>query len=87
MICAFCAFLWRVLAFIGGYTFGEGVPVDAEHQGRVGEVLLVLHEGFLDVELFEFAECLVEKDAAFEHFVDQAFESGVNQSSFPVNSL
>jgi hypothetical protein len=24
---------------------------------------------------------------AFEHFVDQGFESGVNQSSFPVSSL
>jgi hypothetical protein len=24
---------------------------------------------------------------AFEHFVDQAFEASVNQSSFPVSSL
>jgi hypothetical protein len=24
---------------------------------------------------------------AFEHFVDQAFETGMNQSSFPVSSL
>jgi hypothetical protein len=24
---------------------------------------------------------------AFEHFVDQAFEAVMNQSSFPVNSL
>jgi hypothetical protein len=24
---------------------------------------------------------------AFEHLVDEAFEAGVNQSSFPVNNL
>ena len=84
---AFCAFLWRVLAFVSGDSFGEGVPVDAEHYGRVGEVLIVFRKGLLNVELFEFAQCLVEKDVAFEHFVDEAFESGVNQSSFPVNNL
>ena len=61
--------------------------MDAEHYGRVREVLLVFREGLLDVELFEFAERLIEKDAAFEHFIDEAFESGVNQSSFPVNNL
>ena len=35
MICDFCAFLWRVLSFIGGDTFGEGVPMDAEDDGSV----------------------------------------------------
>ncbi len=61
--------------------------MDAEHGGRVGEVLFVFCERLFDVELFEFAERLIEKDVAFEHFVDEAFESGVNQSSFPVSSL
>ena len=87
MVCAFCAFLWRLLAFIGGNAFGEGVAVDAEDGGRVGDVLLVTSEGLLDVELLEFAERFVEKDVAFEHFVDQVFETVVNQSSFPVSSL
>ena len=44
-------------------------------------------QGFLYVELFELAQGLIQKDVALEHFLDQAFESGVNQSSFPVNNL
>ena len=61
--------------------------MDAEDGGRVGDVLLVTGERLLDVELLEFAERFVEKDVAFEHFVDQIFETVVNQSSFPVRSL
>ena len=61
--------------------------MDAEHGGRVGEVLLVAGERFLDVELLEFAERFIQKDVAFEHFVDQGFETIMNQSSFPVSSL
>ena len=75
------------MAFVGGHTLGEGVAVDAEHDGGVREVLVVFGECLLDVELFEFAERLIEKDVAFEHFVDEAFESGPHQSSFPVSSL
>ena len=59
--------------------------MDAEDDGGLREMLLVAREGLLYVELLEFGERLVEKDMALEHFVDQAFESGVNQSSFPVN--
>ena len=44
-------------------------------------------KGLLYVELFEFAHRLIEKDVTLEHFVDQAFESGMDQSSFPVNNL
>jgi len=87
MVCDFCAFLWRVLAFVLGDALGQGVAVDAEDGGRVGDVLLVTGERLLDVELLEFAERFVEKDVAFEHFVDQVFETVVNQSSFPVSSL
>ena len=86
MIWAFCA-LWRVLAFVGGYTFSESVSVDAEHDSRVREVLLISCQGFLNVELFEFAERLIQQDVALQHFVDQSFESGMNQSSFPVSNL
>ena len=90
MVCilsGFCAFLRRAFAFVLGDSLGEGVAVDAEHGGRVGDVLLVTGECFLDVELFELAERFIQKDVAFEHFVDQAFEAIMNQSSFPVSSL
>ena len=82
----FCAVLWRVLSFVAGHSLGEGVAMDAEDDGGFGEVLFVTGEGLFDVELFEFADRFVEKDVAFKHFVDQSFESGMNQSSFPVNS-
>jgi hypothetical protein len=49
-------------------------------------VLLVAREGLLYIELLEFADGLIQKDVAFEHFVDQAFEAIMNQSSFPVSS-
>ena len=87
MVCAFCAFLWRLLSFIGRDAFGEGVAVDAQDGGRVREVLLVAREGLLYVELLEFADGLIQEDVAFEHFVNQGFEAIVNQSSFPVSSL
>ena len=85
--CDFCAFLWRVLVFVGGDAFGEGVAVDAEDGGRVREVLLVAREGLLYVELFKLAHRFVEKDVALQHFVYQVFESRMNQSSFPVSNL
>lgn len=61
--------------------------MDAEDGGGVGDVLLVTSERLLDIEFLEFAERFVEKDMAFEHFVDQVFQAVVNQSSFPVSSL
>jgi len=84
--CDFCAFLWRVLVFVGGDTFGEGVAVDAEDGGRVREMLFVTREGLLNIELLKLAERFIQKDVALEHLLDQAFKSGVNQSSFPVNN-
>jgi hypothetical protein len=85
ILCDFCAFLWRVS--ILGDSLGEGVAMDAEHGGGIGDVLLVTGKRFLDIELLELAERFIQKDVAFEHFVDQAFEAVMNQSSFPVNSL
>ena len=61
--------------------------MNAEHCGSIGDVLLVTGERFLDVELLKLAERFIQQDVAFEHFVDQAFEASVNQSSFPVSSL
>src|SRR6185369_3360964 len=84
--CDFCALLWRVLVFVGGDTFGEGVAVDAEDGGRVREMLFVTREGLLNIELLKLAERFIQKDVALEHLLDQAFESGMNQSSFPVNN-
>ena len=85
--CDFCAFLWRVLILILRNALGEGVAMDAEDGGGVGDVLFVTGERLLYIELLEFAERFVEQDVAFEHFVDQVFETVVNQSSFPVSSL
>ena len=87
LICAFGAFLWGFLLMVSGNALGKRVAVDAEDGGGVGDVLLVPRQGFLDVELFEFAQGFIQKDVALEHFVDQAFETVVNQSSFPVNNL
>ena len=87
MISDSSASLRRALAFVLGDSLGEGVAVDAEDGGRVGDVLLVTGARLLAVELLEFAEGFVEKDVAFEHVVDQVFETVVNQSSFPVSSL
>ncbi len=86
VFCDFCAFLRRVLVFVLGDSLGEGVAVDAEDGGRVGDVLLVTGERLLDVELLEFAERFIQKDVAFEHLVHQIFEAVVNQSSLPVSS-
>jgi hypothetical protein len=62
--------LRRLLVFISGDAFGEGVAVDAEDGGRVREVLFVARESLLYIELLEFAESLIQKDVALEHLVD-----------------
>ena len=77
----------RILLLVSSYPFREGVAVDAEDHGGLGEVLFVACERLCDVELFKLRERFVEKDVAFEHFVDQVFESDAQlQSSFPVSS-
>ena len=60
--------------------------MDSDGRCGFGDVLLMASHGLFDVELLEFAEGLVQKDVALEHLLDQTFKSGVNQSSFPVNS-
>lgn len=87
MIGGFCAFLRRLLLVVSGDALGEGVAVNAEHGRSIRDVLLVPRQGFLDVEFLEFAERFIQKDVALEHFVDQVFETVVNQSSFPVTNL
>jgi hypothetical protein len=80
-------FLRRVFGFVRSDPFGEGVAMDAEHGGGIGKVLLVTRERLLYIELFEFFDGLFQQDVAFEHFVNEIFETVVNQSSFPVSSL
>ena len=75
------------MSLVGSNSLGQRVAMDAEHGGRVREMLLMTREGLLNVELLEFTHGLIQKDVAFEHFVDQVFETVVNQSSFPVSSL
>jgi hypothetical protein len=85
--CVFCAVLRQFLGFVGGDALGEGIPMDSKDRGGFGEVLFVAGERLFYIELLEFTQSLVKKDVAFEHFVDEAFESGSNQSSLPVNNL
>ena len=61
--------------------------MNSEDDGRLREMLLVTGERLLYIELFKLAHRFIKKDVAFEHLVDQVFESGVDQSSFPVSSL
>ena len=69
-MCDFCAVLRRILLLVGGDSFGEGVAMDAEHGGGVGDVLFVACERLLYIELLEFRYRFVEKDMAFQHLVD-----------------
>jgi hypothetical protein len=58
---------------VGIYTLGNSVAVDAQGLSGVGNALLVTHESLLDVELFEFFEGLIQKDAAIEHVFNNGF--------------
>ena len=58
---------------VGIDALGNCVAVDSQGFGRVGNALLVAHESFLDVKLFEFFEGLIQKDAAIEHVFNQGF--------------
>ena len=62
-----------VLAFFGAvgiYAFRDGVAVDSEGFGSVGNALLVTGEGFLNVELLELGNGLIKGNVAVEHVVD-----------------
>ena len=61
---------------VAAVLFGLGLFTVMTRRNAVGILLGV--ELILNAAALNFV--------AFEHFVDQAFESGVNQSSFPVNS-
>jgi hypothetical protein len=53
----------------------DGVSVDAEGVGRIGDALLVAREGLLNVKLFELLQSFVEPDVTIQHFFDHSFQS------------
>ena len=52
---------------------GNGVAVDAEGIGSIGNALLIADESFLDIKLFEFLEGLIQEDVAVEHILNDGF--------------
>jgi hypothetical protein len=50
--------------------------MDAERDGSVTDALLIARVSFLDVELLEFFERLVQQDVAVEHVLNDCFEAG-----------
>ena len=53
MFAAFRPICWRILLFVTRDAFGEGVAMDTEDDGGLGEVLFVTRERLRDVKLFE----------------------------------
>ena len=58
---------------VGINPLGNRIAVDAKGFGGVGNALLVAHESLLDIQLFEFFEGLIQKDAAIEHVFNNGF--------------
>lgn len=58
---------------VGIDAFGDCVAMDSERFGGVRDALLVPEEGFLNVQLFEFLEGLIQKDVAVQHVFDNCF--------------
>lgn len=58
---------------VGIYTLGNRVAVDAKGFSGVGNALFVTGESLLNVQLFEFFEGLIQKDAAIEHVFNNGF--------------
>ena len=55
---------------------GDGVSMDAEGVGGIGDALFVAREGLLNVQLFELLQSFVEHDVTIQHFFDHSFQSG-----------
>ena len=60
-------------AVVVGDAFGKCVAVNSQIACRFGDVVGVSFEGFLDVDLFEFAHRFFEQDAAVEHLANKGF--------------
>ncbi len=57
-------------------SLGDGVSMDAEGVGSIGDALFVACEGLLNVKLFELLQSFVQPDVAIQHFFDHSFQSG-----------
>src|SRR6266566_7328757 len=62
-----------LLSFVGGDAFGQSIAVDAENSGSFRQVLSMLGQRLLNIELFKFGECFVQKDLAFQHLLHEVF--------------
>lgn len=65
-----------VLAFlcaVGIDAFGDGVSVNAERFGRMGNPLFIARECFLNVELLKLGQRLIKCDVAVEHIFNYSF--------------
>ena len=58
---------------VGINPLGNRVAVDAKGFGGVGNALFVARESLLDIQLLEFVEGLIQKDAAIEHVFNNGF--------------
>jgi len=65
-----------VLSFggpVGIDALGNRIAVNPQRFGGVGDALLISRESLLNVEFFEFLECLIQKDVAVEHVFNDSF--------------
>src|SRR6266850_7604824 len=60
-----------LLFFVGRDAFGKGVAVDAENCRSFRQVLSMLCQRLLNIELFKFGECFIQKYLAFQHLLNQ----------------
>ena len=67
------------LLLVGSYSLGDGISMDSERPGSFGGVVFVAGEGFLDIELFEFVDCLGQQYVAVEHFINESFQSSAHK--------
>jgi len=64
------------LSAIGIDSFGNCIAVDAESVGGVCDALSISRESFLNIELFEFCQSLVQHYPAIQHIIDHCFQAG-----------
>lgn len=76
-----CGGMETVLVF--GDAFAEGIAVNAEGGGSLGEVVAFPFDDVEDELFFELLDCFFEEDAAGDHFIDEGFEFCFHQKIPP----
>ena len=61
------------LSAIGIHAFRDRVAMYPERRCGVRDPLFVARVGFLDIELLELFQRLIQKDVAIEHVFDDSF--------------